>query len=159
MRTQTAMGALLLCLGCASFVPAQRVEREFMVSAIKIKLSTDQPTLHINDPVIVKFTVKNTSKVDLPIAGAFNWIVRREDGKPVTDTPEGVRREKAKRAAQSMNVPLGLAPGASSNQEETLSKLYVMTEPGAYLVSLWIGVTDGVKTDFMKSNTLRITIE
>jgi hypothetical protein len=112
----------------------------------------------IGDPVIIKFTIANTSKVGLPIAGTFDWIVRREDGRPVADAPEGVRRKEAKRAARSLNVPLYLAAGGSSKQEETLSKLYLMSEPGVYLVSLWIGVTDEIKTDFMKSNALRITI-
>jgi hypothetical protein len=159
VKTHIAISALLLCLGCTSLVSAQRVEREFIVNAVKIKLSTDQPIVPVNDPVIIKFTITNASKVELPIAGGFDWIVRREDGKPVADAPEGVRRREVRRAAKSMSVPLGLAPGASSSQEETLSKLYVMSEPGVYLVSLWIGVTDEIKTDFMKSNTLRITIE
>jgi hypothetical protein len=158
VKRHMAIGALLLCLGCTSLVSAQRVEREFVVNAVKIKLSTDRPIVPINDPVIIKFTITNTSKVELPIAGDFDWIVRREDGKPVADSPEGVRRKEARRAARSMNVPLGLEAGASSNQEETLSKLYVMSEPGVYLVSLWIEVTDEIKTDFMKSNTLPITI-
>jgi hypothetical protein len=159
VRIQRAIGAVLLCLGCASLVSAQRVEREFIVNAIKIKLSTDQPTLPINDPVVIKFTITNTSKVELPVAGGFYWIVRREDGKPVADATEGARRKEARRASQSMSVPLGLAPGASSNQQETLSKLYVMDEPGVYLVSMWIGVNDEIKTDFIKSNTIRVTIE
>jgi hypothetical protein len=47
------IGALLLCLGCTSLVSAQRVEREVVVNAVKIKLSTDRPIVPINDPVIV----------------------------------------------------------------------------------------------------------
>lgn len=159
MRIHIAIGALLLCLGCTSFVSAQRVERKFIVNAVKIKLSTDKPIVADNDPVIIRFTITNTSKVELPVAGGFDWIIRREDDKRVADAPEGARRKEAKRAAQSMSVPLYLAPGASTNQEETLSKLYVMSEPGVYQVSLWIGVNDEIKTDFIKSNTLRITIQ
>jgi hypothetical protein len=159
VRIHIAIGALLLCLGCTSLVSAQRVERESIVNAVKIKLSTDRPIVSGNDSVVIKFTITNTSKVELPVAGGFDWIVRREDDKPITDTGEGARRKEARRAAQSMNVPLYLAPGASSNQVETLSKLYVMSEPGVYQVSLWIGVTDEMKTDFIKSNMLRIIIK
>jgi hypothetical protein len=155
-----AIGALLLCLGCTSLVSAQRAEREFVVNAIKITLSTDRSTLLINDPVIIKFTITNTSKVELPVAGDFEWIVRREDGKPVSETAESLRwKNIQRRTPRSLNVPLGLEAGASSNQQETLSKLYVMTDPGIYLVSLWVGVTDETKTDFIKSSTLRVTIQ
>lgn len=158
MKIHMAIGASLLCLGGASLFSAQRVEREFMVNAVMIRLSTDRPILPVNDPVIIKFTITNTSKVEISIAGAFDWIVRRVDGKPVADAPEGVRRKEARRA-QTINVPLGLSPGASSNQEEALSKLNVMSEPGVYAVSMWIEVTDEIKTDFIKSNEIRITIK
>jgi hypothetical protein len=158
MKIYVAIGMLLLCLGCSSLAFAQRVEREFIVNAIKIKLATDQPVVSIGDQVIVKFTFTNTSNVELPIT-RWDWMVSRENGKPVTHAPEGMRRMEARRAAQSVNVPLYLGPGASNSQEETLSKLYVMNEPGVYLVSLRIEVTDKAKTDFIKSNTLRITVQ
>jgi hypothetical protein len=159
MKAHLVIGAVLLCLGFTSLAPAQRVERAFIVSAVKIKLSTDQPAIPADDPVIIRFTITNTSSVEIPIAGEFDWIVRREDGKTVEDTPEGKERKKMRRAARSLNVPLVLQPGASSNQEETLSKLYVMNEPRTYQVSLWIEVTDETKTDYIKSNTLRITVQ
>lgn len=149
-----AIGTLLLCLGCSSLVSAQRVERE---SIIKIKLSTDQQTQTIGNPIIIKYTVKNTSKLGIPIL-PFDWIVRREDGKPVADTPEGTRRKEAKTAALSMRILQVLSAGASAWGEETVSKLYVMDEPGVYFVSAEM-VTDDIKTEFAKSNALRITIK
>jgi len=159
VKMQLTISTLILCLGYTVVARAQRIERQFIVNAIRIKLSTDQPVVPINDAVVVKFTITNTSKVELPIAGSFDWTVRREDGSPVANTPEGVRRREAKRATRSLSVPLYLAPGASSNQEETLSKLFVMDVPGVYLVSMRIGVTDEIRTDFIESNTLRITVK
>jgi hypothetical protein len=158
MRIRTAICALLLCLGCTSLVSAQRVEREFIVNAMNIKLSADRSTLALSDPVIIKYTLTNTSKVGIPIS-ELDWVVRREDGKPVTDAPEGARRKEARRAAKSMNVVVLLGAGVSRTAEETVSRLYVMDELGVYLVSVEMGVTDEIKTDFIKSNTIRITIK
>src|SRR5579862_685713 len=140
MKTHLAIGTVFLCLGLTSLAPAQRLDRAFIVSAVKIKLSTDQPAIPAGDPVIIRFTITNISSVEIPIAGEFDWIVRREDGKTVEDTPEGKERKTMRRAAQSLNVPMVLQPGASSNQEETPSKFYVMNQPGTYQVSLWIEV-------------------
>jgi len=124
---------------------------------MKIKLSADKSTLASKDPVTIRYTLTNTSKVEIPTAELY-WIVDREDGKPVADAPEGARRKEARRAARSMNVVVSLGAGDSKTVEETLSKLYVMDEPGVYIVSAEMGFNDEIKTHFVKSNPLRITI-
>ena len=137
----------------------QQIDRTFIVNALKLELSTEKLNFVPNEPVIIKYAYTNTSKValDLPTE-PFVWTVRREDGKPVVETPEG-RRRKAPRGADTVVVSPAVGAGASLTHEETLSGLYVMNEPGAYFIRVEVAVPDGKGTAFIKSNMLRITIK
>ena len=143
-----------------SFASAQiEHDRQYLVHALTINLSTDKSVLALSDPVIVKITTTNNSKdaLDLP-SGPASWSIRRADGKTVPDSPEGRKRNDARRTPQTVVVTQLLEPGASVTGEETISNLYQMNNAGVYLVTLELPVSDGRDTDFIKSNTLRITI-
>ena len=51
-----------------------------------------------------------------------------------------------------------LSAGESIASEEAISNLYAISEPGAYDVTVVDAVADLKGTDYIKSNTLRITI-
>lgn len=74
------------------------------------------------------------------------------------DTPEGLRRKEVHRYPQTIVVSPLVAAGTSLTSEETISNLYVMNKPGVYFVSVEEAVADEEGTDYIKSNTLRITI-
>jgi hypothetical protein len=162
VKIRTATCALLFCMACLSFGLGQnkKHDRAFMINAFTMKLSADKVTFTAGEPVTVKVTMTNTTKETLYMPNTqWEWSVLREDGKPVADTPEGLKIKAARGASTTMNVSIPLAAGASYPVEGNLAELYVMTEPGAYLVSVQQKVRDESGSDYIRSNTIRITIQ
>jgi hypothetical protein len=160
MRVHTVLCALFFSLGCISLSAAQEeINRTFIVNALKLTLSVDELALTANAPVIIKATYTNTSKVELDLpTEPLVWKVRREDGKPVTETEQGKRR-KGPRSAQTIVVSRVIAPGDTLAGEETISNLYHMEEPGVYFLNALAVIYDSEGQDYIKSNTIRIMIK
>ena len=160
---KTWMIVCLLVLSCCYISPAvaqEKVDRAFVANAIKIKLSVSNPSFSLGESVTVTITVANTAKQPLHLPNTlYDWTVRREDGGTVSETPEGRKRSESRLGARTMNVTGSLDAGQSVSMKENLSQLYLMDSPGVYLVGAAQAMTDGTGTDYIKSNTLRITIQ
>ena len=161
MRSLKSLCALI-CLWCFVSVSAQTVtvhDRTFIASAFRISISADKLIFKTGDPVVIKLTITNTSKEALYLPPEpLVWSVRREDGKIPSDTPEGKQWKDSHRTPDTIVVDRIVSAGASIASEETISNLYAISEPGAYDVTVVDAVADLKGTDYIKSNTLRITI-
>jgi hypothetical protein len=161
MRSLKSLCALI-CLWCFVSASAQTVtvhDRTFIANAFRISISADKLLFKTSDPVVIKFTITNTSKEALyEPAEPLVWSVCREDGKIPSDTPEGKQRKDSHRDPQTIVVERILSAGEIIASEETISKLYAINEPGAYDVTVEEAVGDLKGTAYIKSNTIRIII-
>src|ERR1700733_2954384 len=157
MRSLKASCALI-CLWCFAFASSQTAhDRAFIANAFRISISADKLIFKSGDPVVIRFTITNTSKEALYLPWEpLVWSVRREDGKIPSDTPEGKQRKDSPRAPQTIVVTRILSAGESIASEETISTLYAINEPGAYDVTVEEVVGDLKGTAYIRSNTLRI---
>jgi hypothetical protein len=162
MRILRFAAALLICLLCNAFASAQQpLDRAFVVDALKLALSVDKQQGSSGDPIVIQYTYTNSSKQELSLPDEpLVWNVQREDGNQVLDSPEGQKRKEARahRSPQTLSVSPAIGPGANLSYKEVISNLFVMNDPGAYLISVRVAISDGKGTDFIKSNTIRIEV-
>jgi hypothetical protein len=161
MRGLRITSAFLLCVGFVSLSMAQQRQTVAnTVTSLKLTLSARKVIWTSKEPVVIQATVTNSASETLTLpATKYEWSVRREDNRPVLDTPTGALWRKHLHDAQTIVVTGPLDAGKSLTTEETVADLFTMDEPGVYLVSVRQEVSAENETQYLSSNILRITIQ
>jgi len=157
MRTIIVM-FLIAAIGAFSPTSAQPTQQPFVIA-----ISTDKPVVKAGADVWVKVRVTNTStrtidasaNIDDMIGVNPNYVfdVRDSSGNQVSK-----RVYKHPELATGSPIFRSLKPGESLVDEQDLSRLDDLSEPGQYVIQVSQRVSEQRKDELVRSNTITITV-
>jgi hypothetical protein len=132
--------------------------------ALQLVVSTEKSSFSVGEPILLTVTSRNNGRKVLVLENTFHaeWDykldVRNEAGESVALTEEGRRLTKNNSIYASTNIDLH--PGEEVQKDFVITKLFEMTTPGKYSISVnrqfWIPDLDVYRP--ATSNTVKITI-
>lgn len=181
MRGQLILALLLALFGSAGARAAREPKtRANAKPAFKITISTPTTTVKAGSPVVVSARIENISDRDMNfVVGPgprkpMGFIVLDSDGRPVPQTPNGIKfysrgtqkQPSAKQGSAAKGIPgeagsvigFTVKPGKTIGEksQDDLSKWWDFSKPGKYTIQAedW----DRASKSFVKSNTITLTV-
>ena len=158
MQTLTKRFLVLLACTALTSVHAQSVPDPFSIT-----LAAKTATVKRGTSVWVKIQLTNNSAQDLDESGTINGMtgadpnlsfkVRDEDGKL-----KQKKVHKHPELASGKPINRTIAPGETLEEEQDVSRLFDMTEPGSYVIEVSRRASDAQKDKSVKSNTITVTV-
>ena len=159
MIKQVLVAVLLLgALAIADYSSAQSDAKPFSLT-----LATKEPTVKAGASVWVTVQLKNTSNDDIDESGSINSMTGA-DPNFVFNIRDEAGKMKQKKVHKHSELASGkpfnrtIHPGETFEEEQDVSRLFDMSEPGKYVIQVYRRATDDGRGAVVKSNTLTITV-
>jgi hypothetical protein len=152
----------MVLLLASSALPA--VTQDAASKPSTIVISTEKPTVKAGSAVWIKVQLTNNSSEDLDLSGSVSDLtgldsnlkfeVRDDLGK---SAPKRVYKHP-ELAGGTANLDRILKPGQSDTEEQNISRLHDMTQPGKYVIRVSRRLSNNPNDGVVKSNTVTVTV-
>jgi hypothetical protein len=149
----TIFGLVPMLFGASSPKPKQ---------PFSLSITPLQATVRSGSEVRVEITLRNVSDQQIEVLkseGDYSVAVRGRQGKMARDTQLGRRLKDPSTVRVSSSPLYPLKPQESLKDEISVSKLYEMSSPGKYTISVTRPIPEELGGGIVKSNTTTITVE
>jgi hypothetical protein len=150
-------------------VRAQRVSsasdvESAIVKGLQMSIKAERESFKPGEPIVLKVSVKNTTPLVLYLPDTahpewdYKFVVKNERGEDVPLTIEGKRLVEDVAILRKTGVEM--KPGAEVKAEFRLNKLFAMTTPGLYTLTVRHGAWENANrvSTTITSNTIRVRV-